>query len=251
MHKNKQLNEGLKKEDLKGFVTDIFTVDTYKSKMGEDRDVAVLAFRVKDRLPALDLMEFLERGYDFILDADISSGEESDGRYSVFVEMERNKRLPKRIAEMLEDISSLTGIDMDQWRYRYYKDWKSKSFNVESITEDVPLDPDAYDNFLQESRLNSVKKFLVNSAVEQVTLEGTRLTFNRPFAGSMTFEVKDIGDYKKVMERNNGPLKLDEQSVSETVFLGKLFGDFEVVKIADSFMVKNNEGDAIVLKQII
>ena len=71
---SKILNEGLKAKDLDGFVQNTFLIDTYKSKMGEDRNVAVLSFRVKDRLPALDLMEFIERGYGFVLDADISTG---------------------------------------------------------------------------------------------------------------------------------------------------------------------------------
>ena len=53
------LNEGLRSSDLEHLVSDTFMIDTYKSKMGEDRDVAVLSFRVKDRLPALDLMEFI------------------------------------------------------------------------------------------------------------------------------------------------------------------------------------------------
>jgi len=53
--------------------------------MGEDRDIVVLGFHVRDKNPAADLMEFIERGYTYILDADMSTGEESDGQYQVFV----------------------------------------------------------------------------------------------------------------------------------------------------------------------
>ena len=77
-----KLFEGLREGDLKGCVEGLFTVDQYTSKMGHDRDCAVLRFRVNDKFPAIDMMEFIERGYSFVLDSDISSGEERDGKYS-------------------------------------------------------------------------------------------------------------------------------------------------------------------------
>ena len=39
-----QVNEGLKAGDLEGIVEKRFSVDQYKSKMGEDKDICVLAF---------------------------------------------------------------------------------------------------------------------------------------------------------------------------------------------------------------
>ena len=82
---NQQLNEGLRPLDLKEMVYPTFEVDTYRSKMGEDRDVCVISFQVTDRAPAKDLMEFIEKGYHFVLDSDVSSGENEKGEYSVFV----------------------------------------------------------------------------------------------------------------------------------------------------------------------
>jgi hypothetical protein len=90
-----QLNEGLRPLDLKEMVESVFSIDTYKSKMGEDQDVCVLTFKVKDRLPARDLMEFIEKGFHFVLDSDVSSGENDKGEYFVFVELERSKKLAK------------------------------------------------------------------------------------------------------------------------------------------------------------
>ena len=86
MHK---FNEGLLAGDLKMLVDNIFEVDSYSSKMGEDKDIVVLAFTVGSQKPADDLVEFMESGYDFVLDADASPGELSDGKYKVFVEIER------------------------------------------------------------------------------------------------------------------------------------------------------------------
>ena len=53
---------------------DIFEVDSYTSKMGEDKDIVVVSFTMKDKAPADDLVKFLESGYSFILDADVSAG---------------------------------------------------------------------------------------------------------------------------------------------------------------------------------
>ena len=100
----------LKPNDLKDFVSELFTIDSYKSKMGKDTEVAVLAFEVLDKEPAKDLMNFIEKGYGFILDADVSSGENKNGKYNVFVEMERNRYLPQNIANILEDITKLKFI---------------------------------------------------------------------------------------------------------------------------------------------
>jgi hypothetical protein len=244
---SKLITEGLRAKDLQGLVQNTFLIDTYKSKMGEDRNVAVLSFRVKDRLPALDLMEFIERGYGFVLDADISSGEESDGKYSVFVEIERNRRLPENINEIIEGISRLT--DEKNWRFRYHKDWQGKDFSLENITEAVPASPESYDSFLQESKVNTVKTFLDSSLYDDIVVEGNVITLYRPFTDGMQFELKAIGDYKKIIELQKSDIKLDEQAVAETVYLNKIFGDYEIIKLGENFMIRKHD-QALLIKPL-
>ena len=65
-----QINEGLKAGDLEGVVSKRFSVDQYKSKMGDDRNIMVLAFVVDSLAPAKDLERFAETGYKEVLDAD-------------------------------------------------------------------------------------------------------------------------------------------------------------------------------------
>jgi hypothetical protein len=244
---SKILNEGLRSKDLEGFVQNTFLVDTYKSKMGEDRNVAVLSFRVKDRLPALDLMEFIERGYGFVLDADISSGEESDGKYSVFVEIERNRRLPENIKEVIEGISKLTGIE--DWRFRYHKDWQGRAFSLESINEAVPTSPETYDSFLQEAKVNTVKNFLDSSLYDDIIIENNIITLYRPFTDGMKFELKAIGDYKKIIQNKDSEIKLDEQAMAEVVYLNKIFGDYEIIKLGENFMIRKQD-QALLVKPL-
>ena len=82
---------GLMKNDLAHLIDSIIEVDSYKSKMGEDSDIVTLAFSVHGNEPAKDLENFIEKGYPFVLDADVTSGEQSDGTYKVFVEVQRSK----------------------------------------------------------------------------------------------------------------------------------------------------------------
>ena len=84
------LSEGLEQGDLDRLVHRKLHVDEFKSKMGSDADIIVLSFKVDGKEPARDLMNFIERGYEWILDADISSGELDDGQYLVFAELERD-----------------------------------------------------------------------------------------------------------------------------------------------------------------
>ena len=147
-----KLFEGLRSKDLKDQVDHIFTIDQYRSKMGEDRDIVVVGFRVVDKYPAIDLMEFIEKGYTFILDADMSTGEERDGKYQVFVEFERTKRFSNQLKDILEGVSQL--CDCYDWKFRYHKTIESLPFSVEAINENVPMTPQEY-----ESKLLEFKKF--------------------------------------------------------------------------------------------
>jgi len=55
----------LHSNDLVHLVSNIFEIDSYASKMGSDNDVVVLSFTVEDHEPATDLVNFIERGYEF------------------------------------------------------------------------------------------------------------------------------------------------------------------------------------------
>ena len=107
----------LNQHDLKYCVDHIFEVDSYQSKMGTDDKIVVLSFRVKPIQAAEDLVNFIEKGYEFVLDADKTSGEQSDGYYRVFVEMERNRHVSKQITEILEGIKKLA--DVNEFKFRY------------------------------------------------------------------------------------------------------------------------------------
>ena len=144
-NKSNQLNENLEHNDLKRLVHPELHIDEYKSKMGDDSDVCVVSFKVAGKEPAADLVSFIEKGYEFVLDADVSSGEKEGGDYLVFVELERTDKLPEQIIEIMEDIMNLTEQELSDWRVRYYKSTQDNDLTAETLEQIIPLTPEAYD----------------------------------------------------------------------------------------------------------
>jgi hypothetical protein len=138
------LNENLEFGDLKRLVHTELHIDEYKSKMGDDADVCVLSFKVSGKEPSTDLVNFIEKGYDWVLDADVSSGEKEGGDYLVFVEIDRTPELPDQIVEILSDIINLTEQDLSEWRFNYRKSTDEHSIEREHIARLVPLTPEDY-----------------------------------------------------------------------------------------------------------
>jgi len=247
--KNKpQLHEGLRSKDLKGFVETTFTIDQYTSKMGEDSGVAVISFRVNDKHPAIDLMEFIEKGYPFVLDADISSGEERDGKYQVFVEIERTKKLPEQLKDLLKGVGQL--IDSADWRYRYHKDLKSQPFSEEAILENVPLSQEAYDTKILESQNKSVLEFFNHTPIDAIHINETGIiTIAKPYSGYIDMELLAMGKYETIKDSLQGAIQLDEASQSQVSFLEKYLGNYEIHKINNKFLIKNGDLAMVVKKE--
>jgi translation initiation factor IF-2 len=83
--------------------------------MGKDSEIVTIAFTVKNKNAGEDLADWFERGYDFVLDAQVSDGELSTGKYLVFVEMNRRTTVPERIVTLLDDMETLTNMKLKEW----------------------------------------------------------------------------------------------------------------------------------------
>ena len=109
------LLEGLDYNDMEGQIQPIVTVDEYAAKMGKDSDVVTLSFKVSSRQAGNDLVDWFERGYDYVLDASLSEGEVEVGKYLVFVELNRRSNTSNRIIELLKDLKTLCGLKLKDW----------------------------------------------------------------------------------------------------------------------------------------
>ena len=142
---SKLLRENLEQGDLKRLVHNELHIDEYKSKMGTDEDVCVISFKVAGKEPGADLVSFIEKGYDFVLDADVSSGEKEGGDYLVFVELQRSEELPTQIMAIMNDLMNLTEQKIEDWRVRYYKSTTDNELTPEVLADIIPLTSEAYD----------------------------------------------------------------------------------------------------------
>jgi hypothetical protein len=247
MNKNNTiLNEGLRANDLEDLVYPIFEVDTFKSKMGEDPDVCVITFQAKDRYPAKDFMEFVEKGYPFVLDADVSAGENKDGEYSIFVEMERTSKLIENIKELLFGVGKITGIN--DWEFSYYKSKDKKDATTENLKKSIPTSSKIYEQTMQRFRTDEVKSFFSKTLMDDLTLEGNIITIYKPFNNEFKFELVQEGDGKLIEGLVDAP-SIDEEAVAETFWLTKIMGDYNITKVGDGY-VFTNENKTMILKRI-
>ena len=152
---NQPLFEGLEYKDLEGLLKPTIHVDEFAAKMGDDDDIIVLSFFVRDKAAAKDLMNWFEKGYDFVLDADKSPGEIKPGRYLVYLEMRRRSTAPQYVQRLLDDLTTLTEYEPDDWIMRY--DGAEQPWSEEAFAATVPMTPDAYRAKTDES-LNGLRE---------------------------------------------------------------------------------------------
>lgn len=247
-HKHKKtLLEGLETGDLTNCIAEMFTIDRYSSKMGEDKDIVVLGFTVREKNPAIDLMEFIEKGYDFILDADMSTGEEHDGKYQVFAEIQRSPSIAENISMLLNGIGQL--CDCKEWRFRYQKDSSSVEFSPASILEHVPTTPEEYESRITEYKQTDLTDFFDQGSVSVMLENDNTLTFKKPYAEPIKVKFIAIGDYEAVKRHIPGKLSLDESSQGQCFFLNKYLGTYDIDKIGNRFLIGKGDQAVVIEKE--
>lgn len=150
----KLLNEGLEYKDMVGMMKPTMHIDEFSSKMGDDDDVIVVSFFTRDRRAAQDLANWFEKGYDWVLDADISPGEIKPGRFLVYIELRRRSSAGRNLAVAIEDLASLTEYEPTDWTMVYKG--KDMPFSTEEFDRVVPLSPKQYRKE-NESDLNEMR----------------------------------------------------------------------------------------------
>ena len=233
------LSEALRANDLKNLVKNVFDIDAYKSKIGDDRDIVVLSFTVEGNDPAEDLERFFEMGYQFVMDAEATTGEMDDGKYRVFVELERGKHVAEQIMELVEGLKKITG--MEDVRFRYHKEFKSQEATEENLAAKIPVDPNSYDQSVQESTLNNFSNFFKNSYVDTVELLGENIKFKRIYKDPIEFKIVNFGNKYDMHDALTGAIRLEGKDISETIFLTKYLGDFNITKIGNQYILENQD----------
>ena len=232
------LNESLRADDLRNLVKKVFEIDSFKSKIGNDEDIVTLSFTVDQDEPAKDLENFIEMGYNFVLDADVTPGELDDGKYRVYVELERTRHSAEQIFEIVEGVKKIT--DLEDMRFRYFKSFKSELATLENLQAAVPESKAAYQSATEERRLNNFSEFFSRSYADNINVLDESITFQRTYSGPVSFEIITSGPRDQVYDSVKGPIVLENKDMAEVMFLTKVIGNFNINKIADTFIFENN-----------
>jgi hypothetical protein len=172
----KVLTEGLNYMDMEDQVTPLLGIDEFKSRIGNDSDIIVLNFIVGCEAAGNDLVDWLERGYEWIVDSEVSPGEVLDKKYFVYAELNRRTSAPKRIYEIIEDLKTLTGLDIDEWQFKV--DGEKYPLTIENLQNHLLLDPTAYKQ-TSEEELNEWRRIAGLSTVKTYNQDADILELQR------------------------------------------------------------------------
>ena len=236
----------LRAADLNGLLDKIIEIDSYKSKMGSDREICTLSFSLSTKESAEDLENFIEKGYEFILDADATEGEQSDGTYKVFVEIQRDRKSVENIMELLDGVKKLSGYD--DIKFRYYKNFRSYPLSSDNLSEQLPLDPDTYDQRVTESYMENYKNFFNKSYVDTIEMFNETIQIGKKYKEPLYFKFIDFGNTQQTLDNINE--SFNPWDFAEIIFLSKYIGDYNITKYGDKLALEN-AGKTLVVERLV
>jgi|TARA_B100000035_G_scaffold307983_1_gene311997 uncharacterized protein with HEPN domain len=241
------VNEGLKAGDLEGVVSNKFSVDQFKSKMGEDKNILVLGFTVDGSAPAKDLERFAEVGYKSVLDADATPGTLEDGKHRVFIEFARTPEVVSHIISFLEDLKKLTNID--EFQYTYHKGDNATVVSAETMGEAIPTTPEAYEQRVNEIKVGEAKSFFDKYDMMECKITENIMTVKKAGAGhDIKFELHKFGPTNEIIKETKA-FKIDMDSIAECTHLTKYFGPYDITKTNENkFIFTKGDQSALVSK---
>ena len=241
------VKEGLKAGDLEGVVSNRFSIDQYKSKMGVDRNIMVLAFSVDGQAPARDLERFAETGYKAIMDADATPGTMEDGKHRVFIEFARKPDVISHIVSFLEDLKKLT--NHEYFEYTYHKGQNPTTVSNSTLAETVPTTPEAYEQRVSEIKVGEAKNFFDKYDMLECKMQDNILSVKKSGTQQeLQFEIHKVGKTNEIMKEAKA-FAIDMASVAECTHLTKYFGPYNITKTTENkFIFSKGDQSALLSK---
>ena len=240
------VKEGLKAGDLDGVVSKRFSVDQFKSKMGDDKNIMVLAFTVDGMAPAKDLERFAETGYKEVLDADATPGTLEDGKHRVFVEFARVEQVDQHIRKFLDDLSKLTNIET--FEFTYHKRTVPFEASAKNLADVLPRTPEAYNQKINSLKLGEIKDFFDRFQMMEFKLDNNMVQIKKQNADTLKFELHAFGSTNMIMNEIKA-FKLDESAMSECMYLTKYFGPYQITKTTEDRFIFSKDGESALLSK--
>ena len=241
------VKEGLKAGDLDGVISKRFSVDQFKSKMGEDRNIMVLAFTVDGMAPAKDLERFAETGYKEVLDADATPGTLEDGKHRVFVEFARTEGVDQHIRKFLDDLKKLTNIEI--FEFTYHKNVTPFEASAANLAKILPRTPEAYTQKINGMKLEETQTFFDRFQMMEFKLDNNVVSIKKQGSHeTLKFELHAFGSTNLIMNEVKA-FKLDESAMSECMYLTKYFGPYQITKTTEDRFVFSKDGQSALMSK--
>jgi hypothetical protein len=240
------VNEGLKAGDLDGVVSKRFSVDQFKSKMGDDKNIMVLAFTVDGMAPAKDLERFAETGYKEVLDADATPGTLEDGKHRVFVEFARVEAVDQHVRKFLDDLKKLTNIET--FEFTYHKRTVPFEASAKNLADILPRTPEAYNQKINQLKLGEIKDFFDKFQMMEFKLDNNLVSIKKRNADNLKFELHAFGSTAMIMNEVKA-FRLDESAMSECLFLTKYFGPYHITKTTEDRFIFSKDGQSALMSK--
>jgi len=240
------VKEGLKAGDLDGVVSKRFSVDQFKSKMGEDRNIMVLAFTVDGMAPAKDLERFAETGYKEVLDADATPGTLADGKHRVFVEFARVEKVDQHIRKFLDDLKNLTNIDI--FEFTYHKNVTPFEASAKNLADILPRTAIAYTQKINGMKLEETQTFFDKFQMMDCKLDNNIVEIKKRNADTLRFELHAFGNTNLIMNEIKA-FRIDESAMAECMFLTKYFGPYQITKTTEDRFIFSKGGESALLSK--
>ena len=244
----KLVNEGLQAGDLEGVVNKRFSIDQFKSKMGDDKNILVLSLIVDGQAPARDLERFAEVGYKSVLDADATPGTLEDGKHRVFVEFARTPEVVSQIIAFLEDLKKLTNIE--EFEYTYHKSENPTVVSASTMGEAIPTTPEAYEQRVNEMRVSEARHFFDKYDMMECKINENTISVKKTGAGhELKFELHKFGPTDDIMNETKA-FRIDMDSIAECTYLTKYFGPYNITKTNENKFIFSKNGESALLSRI-
>ena len=165
--------------------------------------------------------------------------------YKVFVEIQRDSKLPENIIELIDGIKKLT--NRNKFKFRYYKGFKSFPVNIEMLSLHVPTDTKMYDAIVSESNLNNTDNFFNKSFLNEVSFNDDILTLKKSYADPVSLVIKDFGKTNDIYESITDRINMNDYA--EILFLTKYIGDYNVTKYGNKTLTFENKDYTLVVER--
>ena len=217
--------------EMQNYISEKISIDSFAAKLGKDEDVSVLKFQSNNKTVAEDLVNYIETGCNFILDADMSPAKNEQGLYNIYVEIERNEDLQKKIIEVIRDIEQVSG--MLPWQFSFYKNENFYQLTDDNLNTIIPTSPSQYTLLTDDTIEEDIKQFFESASIVTKRIKGKKLILKKAFTSHEMIIESFNRDVK-------GTYKIDRESSEQASYLSHWLGStYSVVKVDDLFKITN------------